>query len=135
MILMALAIGLAAPDAAQGRCTALDTRLPRGFAGWMRDGRGLDTGHAVTLPARGGTVETRITIRKPGMVGIAIDQDGWIDAFPSAGKRALRMASERRGPRCSTIRKILYYRMRPGTYRVTVNRLKGGRAKLMLTHD
>lgn len=131
MILTALAIGMAA----QGRCTALDTRLPRPFASWTRDGRGLDTGHAVTLPARGGAVETRITIRKPGRVGIAIDQDGWIDAFAGSGKRALRMASESRGPRCSTIRKILYYRMRPGTYRVTVNRLKGGRAKLMLTHD
>jgi hypothetical protein len=135
MILMALAIGLAVPDAAQGRCTALNTRLPRALAGWTRDGRGLDTRHAVTLPVRGGRLETRITIRKPGLVGIAIDQDGWIDAFPAIGNRALRMTSERRGPRCSTIRKILTYRMRPGTYRVTVNRLKGARAKLMLTHD
>lgn len=131
MILTALALGAAV----QNRCTALDTRLPRPLAGWTRDGRGLDTGHAVTLPARGGVLETRVTIRKPGRVGIAIDQDGWIDAFPGAGKRALPMVSESRGPRCSTIRKILYYRMRPGTYRVTVNRLKGGRAKLMLTHD
>lgn len=131
MILTALALAASV----QGKCTALDTRLPRPFAGWTRDGRGLDTGHAVTLPALGGRLETRITIRKPGRVGIAIDQDGWIDAFPAQGNRALRMASESRGPRCSTIRKILYYRMRPGTYRVTVERLKGGRAKLMLTHD
>ena len=131
MILTALALAAAV----QNRCTTLDTRLPRPLAGWMREGRGLDTGHAITLPARGGSVETRIAIRKAGMVGIAIDQEGWIDAFPAKGSRALRMASERRGPRCSTIHKILYYRMRPGTYRVTVNRLKGGRAKLMLTHD
>jgi len=131
MILTALALAAAV----QNRCTALDTRLPRPLAGWMREGRGLDTGHAITLPARGGSVETRIAIRKAGMVGIVIDQEGWIDAFPAKGSRALRMASESRGPRCSTIHKILYYRMRPGTYRVTVNRLKGGRAKLMLTHD
>ena len=132
MILMtALALGMAA----QGRCTALDTRLPRPLAGWTREGRGLDTGHAVTLPIRGGGIETRIAIRKAGTVGIAIDRAGWIDAFAAGDRRALRMASERRGPRCSTIHKILYYRMRPGTYRVTVNRLKGGRAKLMLTHD
>jgi hypothetical protein len=131
MILTALALGAAV----QNRCTALDTRLPRPLAGWTRDGRGLDTGHAVTLPVRGSGIETRITIRKPGTVGIAIDREGWIDAFPATGNRALRMASERRGPRCSTIHKILYYRMRAGTYRVTVNRLKGGRAKLMLTHD
>ena len=131
MILMALALGAAV----QNRCTALDTRLPRPLAGWTRDGKGLDTGHAVTLPVRKGGIETRTTIRKPGTVGIAIDQDGWIDAFATGNKRALNMASESKGPRCSTIHKILYYRMRPGTYRVTVNRLKGGRAKLMLTHD
>ncbi|MEP9359523.1 hypothetical protein [Sphingomonas sp. KR3-1] len=131
MILAALALGMAAQD----RCTALDTKLPRPLAGWTRDGKGLDTGHAVTLPAQKGSVETRVTIRKAGTFGIAVDQDGWIDAFPANGRSALRMASESKGPRCSTIHKILYYRMRPGTYRVTVNRLKGGRAKLMLTHD
>lgn len=131
MILTALALAAAI----QGRCTALDTRLPRPLAGWTRDGKGLDTRHVVTLPVRNGTLETRITIRKAGLVGIAIDREGWIDAFPATGRRPLRMTSERRGPRCSTIHKILTYRMRPGTYRVTVNRLKGGRAKLMLTHD
>ncbi|MEN2710115.1 hypothetical protein ACQKOH_20045 [Sphingomonas sp. NPDC092331] len=133
---MILTTALALGMAAQGRCATLDTRLPRSLAGWTRDGRGLDTGHAVTLPVRGGSgVETRVTIRKAGTVGIAIDRAGWIDAFAAGSPRALRMASERRGPRCSTIHKILYYRMRPGTYRVTVNRLKGGRARLMLTHD
>jgi hypothetical protein len=130
MILTLLAIGIAA----QGRCTALDTSLPRPLAGWTRDGKALDTGHAVTLPARKGSVETRVTIRKAGMFGIAVDQDGWIDAFPANGRTALRMASESKGPRCSTIHKILYYRLRPGSYRVTVARLKGTRAKLMLTH-
>jgi hypothetical protein len=135
MILTALALTMAVQGAVQGKCTALDTRLPRPLYGWTRDGKGLDTGHAVTLPARKGAIEARITIRKAGIVGIAIDQDGWIDAFPAKGTKALNMASERKGPRCSTIHKILYYRMRPGTYRVTVNRLKGARAKLMLTHD
>lgn len=134
MILTAFAMTLAIPEAQ--RCRSYDTSLPRPLAGWRRDGRGLDTGHAVTLPARGGAIETRITIRKAGIVGIAIDREGWIDAYPAArGGKALRMASESRGPRCSTIRKIIHYRMRPGTYRVTVNRLKGNRAKLMLTHD
>ncbi|HWU95524.1 MAG TPA: hypothetical protein VN029_07990 [Sphingomonas sp.] len=131
MILTALALAAAV----QNRCTALDTRLPRPLAGWTRDGKGLDTRHAVTLPVRNGRLETRITIRKAGRVGIASDREGWIDAFPATGKRPLRMASQSRGPRCSTIHKIVTYRMRPGTYRVTVNRLKGGRAKLMLTHD
>jgi len=130
MLLVVLALAAAAP---QG-CRAYDTQLPRPLSGWTRAGRGLDTGHAVTLPARRGAVETRVTIRKPGLVGIAADQDGWIDAFVGRG-RAMKMARESRGPRCSTIRKIVYYRMRPGTYRITVNRLKGAHVKLMLTHD
>jgi hypothetical protein len=121
--------------AAAQPCTAYDTRLPRTLAGWTRGGRSLDTGHAVILPARRGSIVTRIAIRKAGLVGIAIDSDGWIDAYPERGRTALRMASEGRGPRCSTIAKIVRYRMRAGTYRITVNRLKGDRAKLMLTHD
>ncbi len=130
MILTMIAMAAAAQQ-----CRAYDTHLPRPLSGWTRDGSGLDTRHAVTLPARNGALETRITIRKPGRVGIAIDGDGWIDVYGEHARSPLRMGSESRGPRCSTIRKIVYYRMRAGTYRVTVNRLKGNRAKLMLTHD
>ncbi len=130
MLLVALALVTAVP---QG-CRAYDARLPRPLSGWTRNGRGLDTRHSATFAVTRGKVETRITIRKAGLVGIAADQDGWIDAFAGRGG-AMKMARESRGPRCSTIRKIVYYRMRPGTYRVTVNRLKGNRVKLMLTHD
>ena len=132
MILTALAMAMTVQGAAL-RCRSYDTRLPRPLAGWTRNGAGLDTGHAVTLPVRRGSIETRVTIRKAGMFGVAIDRDGWIDVAP-AGGRALRMASESRGPRCSTIRKIVRYRLRPGTYRVTVGRLRVERARLMLVH-
>ena len=127
MILTLLALAMAAPQ-----CAA-KSELPRGLSNWSRLGQGLDTRHATLLRARGGRTEARVTIRKAGLFGIAIDREGWIDVAPARGK-PLRMASENQGPRCSGIRKIVRYRLRPGAYRVTVARLGGDRAKLMLVH-
>jgi hypothetical protein len=128
MLLTALALSLATQT-----CRSYDTVLPAPLSGWKRSGRGLDTGHAVTLARSGSSIQTTMRIRKAGTFGVAIDRDGWIDVAPPRG-RPLRMASESRGPTCSTIRKIVRYRLRPGTYRVTVNKLKAARARLMLVH-
>lgn len=126
MFLTALALTMAAP------CHTLDTALPRPLAGWTRLGRTLDTGRAVTLVAgRDKAVTTVVRIRKAGIFGVAVDQDGWVDLYRGGGK-ALDMASESRGPACSTIRKIIRYRLRPGTYRVEVRQLKAPRVKLLL---
>ncbi|MEI9927147.1 MAG: hypothetical protein WDN44_04775 [Sphingomonas sp.] len=131
MIIAMLALAAAAPA-----CGTLDARLPRDLAGWTRAGTTLDTGHAVTLAAgRGKAAETRVTIRKAGLFGIAADQQAWIDVYPARGARAFEMASESKGPYCSTIRKIVRYRLRPGTYRVTATKLTAPRVKLMLAHD
>ena len=105
--------------------------LPRDLSGWGRSSEGLDTRHATLLTPRKGRIETRVTIRKAGIFGVAIDREGWIDMAPAGGK-ALRMLSEARGPRCSGIRKIVRYRLKPGTYRVTVGRLGAERARMML---
>ncbi|UZK64707.1 hypothetical protein [Sphingomonas sp. M1-B02] len=126
MILTALAL-----SAALAPCRSFDTRLPRPLSGWTRAGQGLDTGHSVVLPARRGEAATSVRIRKAGTFGIAIDQAGWIDIAPPRG-RALRYTSEAKGPACSTISKIVRFRLQPGTYRVSASRLKGGRVKLML---
>ena len=127
MLLTALALTIAVPQ-----CRSQDTRLPAPLAGWTRNGRGLDTGHAVTLHAgRDGAATTTMRIRKAGRFGIALDQAGWIDVAPMRGK-PLASTQHGHGPQCSTIRKIVRYQLRPGTYRVTVNRLKGTRARLML---
>jgi len=109
------------------------TEVPRSLAGWTRNGPGLDTRHAVTIAPRAGRIATTVRIRREGVFGIALDREGWIDVAP-AGGRVLRMVSESRGPRCSGIRKIVRYRLRPGNYRVTVDKLQGVRAKLMLVH-
>ncbi len=126
MLLTALALSLATQT-----CKSWDTALPAPLSGWKRSGRGLDTGHAVTLARSGDSIQTMMRIRKAGTFGVAIDRDGWIDVAPGRG-RPLRMASENRGPKCSTIRKIVRYKLRPGTYRVSVNKLKATRARLML---
>jgi hypothetical protein len=126
MFLTALALTLSAPP-----CRTYDAALPGPLRGWARAGSNLDTGHSVTLARRLGRIASTVRIRKTGTFGIAIDGDGWIDVAPQPGK-PLRMVSESRGPACSTIRKIVRYRLRPGTYRVTVERLKASRARLML---
>ena len=126
MLLTALALSLATQT-----CRSYDTALPAPLSGWRRSGRGLDTGHSVTLARNGDSIRTTMRIRKAGTFGVAIDRNGWIDVAPDRG-RPLRIASENRGPECSTIRKIVRYKLRPGTYRVSVNKLKATRARLML---
>lgn len=129
MILIALALA-----AMPAPCKAYDTNLPGDLRGWTRLGHTLDTGHAVLLPARNKAAETTVTIRKRGTFGIAVDSQAWVDVWRGRGK-ALDMASESRGPACSTIRKIVRYNLAPGTYRVTATRVEGGRARLMLVYS
>lgn len=127
MLLTALALTVAAPA-----CRTVDGGLPRPLAGWRRTASGLDTGHAVTLRAgRDKAVATTVAIRNAGTFGIALDQSGWIDVAPLRG-RPLALIGEGKAPLCSTIRKIVRYRLRPGSYRVTVSRLSREQAKLML---
>ena len=126
MILTALLLTLATPA-----CQKYDTALPRALAGWTRAGREFDTGHTLTLRQRRGAVQTSVRIRKAGTYGIALDQPGWVE-IRSARGRTLRSVADARGPRCSTIRKIVRYRLEPGTYRVAASRLKGDRARMML---
>ena len=123
MFLSVLALAMAAPP-----CT-----LPRELAGWTRASEGLDTRHATLLDPKAGRIETMVTIRKAGVFGIALDREGWIDISAVKGKK-LRMVSQNRGPRCSTIRKIVRYRLQPGAYLVTVAKLDAKRVRLMLVH-
>jgi hypothetical protein len=128
MLLTAIALMIGAPQ----QCRTFDTRLPAQLAGWTRNGRDFDTGHAVTLNAgRGGTLATTVRIRKAGTFGVALSEPGWIDVQPMRGK-PLASVAHGHGPQCSTIRKIVRYKLQPGTYRVTVNKLKATRARLML---
>jgi len=126
MLLTALTLSLATQT-----CKSWDTALPAPLSGWKRSGRGLDTGHSVTLARSGDSIQTIMRIRKAGTFGVALSEPGWIDVAPVRGK-PLASAAHGHGPKCSTIRKIVRYELRPGTYRVTVNKLKATRARLML---
>lgn len=125
MILIAFALANAAA------CKTYDTHLPANLSGWTRAGQTLDTGHALVLAGRRKAAETTVTIRKAGNFGVAVDQQAWVDLYRGRGK-ALAMASESRGPACSTIRKIVRYNLTPGTYRVTVTNMTAPRARVML---
>lgn len=107
------------------------TELPRNFTGWSQGGEGLDTRHATRLAVKGGKAETAVTIRKAGTFGIAADQPGWIDVAPGSGK-PLRTVSFGKAIACAGIAKIVYYRLEPGTYQVTVGKLQKPQVKLML---
>lgn len=109
------------------------TELPRNVTGWDQVGEGLDTRHATRLAAKGGKAETEVTIRKAGTFGIAADQSGWIDVARGSSK-PLRTASFGKAIACAGISKIVYYRLEPGTYRVTVGKLQKPQVKLMLVY-
>lgn len=109
------------------------TELPRNVTGWDQIGEGLDTRHATRLAAKSGKAETEVTIRKAGTFGIAADQSGWIDVARGSGK-PLRTASFGKAITCAGIAKIVYYRLEPGTYRVTVGKLQKPQVKLMLVY-
>lgn len=127
MILSALLLAASAP------CAKVDAQIPRDLSGWSRTGKGLDTGHSVTLTGAKGTAETRVTIRKAGTFAIALDQQAWVDVYPAKGK-PLRMAYQSGGPGCTSIRKIVRYRLEPGAYRVVASKLSSDRVKLMLVY-
>jgi hypothetical protein len=76
-------------------------------------------------------------VRRAGTYGLALDQKGWIDVYaaPPAGRpsdSALASTSHGHGPACSTIRKIVRYRLALGAYQLVVSGLDRPQAKVML---
>lgn len=125
---LAMTVPMTAPRTVP-QCTGLSQSL----SGWERSGDGLDTRHATTVPVKNGAAETQVTIRKAGTFGIATDQPGWIDVARGGG-RPLRMESRASGVACAKIENIVYYQLRPGTYRVTIGKLQRPQVKLMLVY-
>ena len=138
-----------------GPCTP-DAALPPPLSGWNDRGAALDGGKAVTMaavdpasvrlvgvprPKQAGRVfGMRFTVRRAGTYGLALDQKGWIDLYtapplgrPSDG--ALVSTAHEHGPRCSTIRKIVRFRLQPGAYQLVVSGLERPLAKIMLVTD
>ena len=147
MLLAALLLLQTAPAAQTIACKAPDASLPTALAGWTAPGDELTPGKAVALdtvdaaslkglpagskPGRAATIAFRIA--SAGNYGIALDQPGWIDLLPgSEGGSALESVEHWHGPECSTIRKIVRFRLTPGVYRLYVSALAKPQAKVML---
>jgi len=145
--LIAVLLAQATPGAAA--CARTDAALPRGLAGWNARGASLDSGKAVSMPAvdpasvtlvgvpkpskPGNALAASFMVRTAGTYGIAIGSRGWIDVYPAVGGRtALTSSTHGHGPACSTIAKIVRYRLQPGAYRVLVSGVEGRTEKLML---
>ncbi len=148
MLFAALLLLQAAPAAAE--CTATDVALPAGLKGWTRPATAFGVNQAVTLDAGdvtklagipagakpGGAVMIGFRIEAAGRYGIALDQRGWIDVVPGvSGGEALKSTVHGHGPKCSTIRKIVRFDLKPGTYRLYLTGLEKPAAKVMLVTD
>ncbi|MBQ1500640.1 MAG: hypothetical protein IIZ38_20215 [Sphingomonas sp.] len=137
----------AAPAAQTTQCKATDASLPAGLLGWVAPGDAFVPGKAVALdtidgaalkglpagskPGKAAMIGFRI--ESAGIYGVALDQGGWIDVLPGAeGGTALASVRHGHGPECSTIRKIVRFRLEPGIYRLYVSGLAGARVKAML---
>lgn len=118
---------------APAQCAAIDASLPAAYAAWKTPGESFEPGKAVELQATGGTTTIGFRIGKAGVYGIALDQKGWIDVTPgAAGGEPLKPVSHREGDSCWSIRKIVRFQLDPGLYRLTLGKLAGPKARVML---
>lgn len=147
LLAAALLLGQAAPAAQTTACKATDASLPAALAGWTAPSDAfvpgkaveLDTIDAATLeglpagakPGKAATIGFRIAAA--GTYGVALDQPGWIDVLPGTeGGKPIESSAHGHGPDCSTIRKLVRFRLAPGVYRLYVSALARPRAKVML---
>ena len=146
MLLAALLLAQTA-SAQTAACKATDASLPASLTAWSVPGDELTPGKAVSLdtvdsaslkgvpagtkPGRAATIGFRIATA--GTYGVALDQPGWIDVLPgTTGGAALTSVQHGHGPECSTIRKIVRFKLDAGSYRLYLSGLAQPKAKVML---
>ncbi len=136
-------------------CTEQDADLPRPLAAWATAYADSPTASnddlrrpvilvtvgelgrdELELPdgARAGPAATmNFHIDAAGTYGIALDQRGWIDVIPLAkGSAPLKSVAHGHGPDCSSIRKIVRFRLEPGDYRLALTGVELPLVKVML---
>lgn len=150
MLMLAAALLFAqaapAPETAPAKCEANDINLPAPLAGWtgapgyvLGPGKvvilnAVDSANMKNLPAGtkpGGAIEVNFRVADAGTYGIAIDSGGWVDVAPQGGA-PLKSASHGHGPTCSTIAKIVRFKLEPGVYHLNVTGLKAPKVKIMV---
>lgn len=144
MLLVALMLAQTVPQ-----CPATDVNLPAPLAAWTAPGDGLSPGKAMWLragdpaklawpvanPKPGKASVIAFRVDTPGTYGVALDQGGWIDLYPIKGKTPLKSVRHGHGPECSSIRKIVWFDLKPATYRLTVTGLQADTVKAMLVRE
>ena len=136
-----------APAAQTTACKATDASLPTSLLGWVKPGDEFTPGKAVELDTLDGAALKGLPagakpgkaamigfkVEAAGTYGVALDQGGWIDVLPGGeGGAALTSVKHGHGPECSTIRKIVRFDLKPGTYRLYVSGLSTLKVKAML---
>jgi hypothetical protein len=134
----------------QSPCAALDTSLPQALSGWtskapLRSATGeaglpaatLRLGHAaqatlfhtrgvtyVVEPGKpGGSVAyggiLAVKIGEAGIYQVSLNSGAWIDMVLGASKMAA--TAHGHGPKCSSIRKVVAFPLKPGDYIVQIS--------------
>jgi len=147
--LLALTPGAAfAEDAAKPVCsTALNSALPEAWKGWAvpeavpaaatpATQSEILIGQAYTAPLKATasvsysvqpkkTLEGTfgglfmLTVEKAGVYTVGLDQSGWVDVVRDG--KVIKSSGHGHGPDCSTIRKMVDFRLDPGHYTVQVS--------------
>ena len=136
-----------AQSAPQQQCAAMDVNLPPPLAAWTAPGRGelgdltkpvtvaMASPRSVTgLPAGakpGNAAAIPFRVSAAGVYGIAVDQPVWIDVT-APGTVPLTSVSHGHGPECSTIRKIVRFDLKPGSYTIYLSGLGEANVRVML---
>jgi hypothetical protein len=117
-------------------CNDYDLTLPPNYASWTRPDDWLAPGHTTMVDVAGGGGTIGFTIAKAGIYSIALDQKGWIDvnrgAVDQPSGKLLVSVSHREGDACWTIRKVVRFRLDPGPYQLSITKVAGPNAKVML---
>ena len=135
MLFVLLSASLAQPAPAPAPptavvCTGVDGNLPAPLAPWIHPSAMTPILRpGVTVPATPGTAVT-IEIAEAGTYGVAIDTGAWIDV--SRDGRPLHSAAHGHGPACSTIRKIVDFRLEPGRYTILLSRTEATAVRLLV---
>ncbi len=125
--LLLLALFLPAPALAQPAPCVVDAGLDGPLAAWRTPASGLRLGAAAEVPT-GQAVSNEIA--EAGTYGFAPSIGAWIDV--ARGGQVLQSTAHGHGPACSSIRKIVDFRLEPGSYTITLSRTDAPSARLLV---
>jgi len=136
LALLALLAGVAAPVAAADpvACTAPADLSGTPLAAWAEADGGaaepLVPGRPVTLAMTDGAGSRSLRIANAGRYGVAADGKVWIDLV--AAGEPLASVEHGHGPACSGIRKIVWFDLAAGDYRLALSKAAAMDVRLLV---